>query len=36
VYEIHVGRYPDRRAAVIAAQSLKHDHGIDSAVVPAQ
>jgi cell division septation protein DedD len=34
VYEIHVGRYPDRRAAVEAAQSLR-EHGVDSAVVPA-
>jgi cell division septation protein DedD len=34
VYEIHVGRYPDRRAAVDAAQLLR-ERGIDSAVVAA-
>jgi cell division septation protein DedD len=35
VYEIHVGRYPDRAAAAKAAQSLRSDQSIDAAVVPA-
>lgn len=36
VYEIHVGRYPDRRTAVAAAKSLKTDHALEAAVIPAE